>query len=137
MASAARFRERSAKSGYKKAQPLLGEALEQVAKGWLLPPTPLASDGEPTAWKSTRYDVILASARFSPEGSEIATTWGIRWRTWLVLYTLRSSFLRGIASLLFHACYQLRVANGRHSMPIAKSLTNSFRLDPPTDGMRL
>ena len=48
--AAPRFRERAAKSGMKHDQLLWGESLQQVEKGWLVPPTPLEAGGTPLNW---------------------------------------------------------------------------------------
>lgn len=55
--AAHRFRERSAKSGFKNAIPLRAESLERVKKGWLSPPVPLAHDGKPIRWRPNSYDI--------------------------------------------------------------------------------
>ena len=57
--AASRFRERAEKSGRKNAQPLWDEALEQVKKGWLLPPAELAADGRPASWRSEKYNIAF------------------------------------------------------------------------------
>ena len=46
-AESARFRDRADKSGFKNAHPLWGDALQQVEKGWLMPPTAHSADGRP------------------------------------------------------------------------------------------
>ena len=59
--AAHRFKELSLKSGLENAQQLLTAAMEQVKRGWLLPPTPLASDGNLLSW---RPSIINISFRF-------------------------------------------------------------------------
>ena len=54
-----RFRERAAKSGVKNAGPLWKEALEQVEKGWLSPPSQLRSDGRPYSWKLKGFNIAF------------------------------------------------------------------------------
>ena len=50
-----RFRERAAKSGFKNSHVLWGDALQQVGKGWLMPPTPLDLDGRPFTWRPSQF----------------------------------------------------------------------------------
>ena len=54
-----RFRERADKSGFRNSQVLWGEALQQVEKGWLLPPTPLDVDERPIAWNSSQFYIVF------------------------------------------------------------------------------
>ena len=54
-----RFRERAAESGHKHAQVLWAEALEQVGKGWLIPPQQLRLDDRPLPWKSDSFNISL------------------------------------------------------------------------------
>ena len=55
--SARRVRERAAKSGFKDAHLMRGEALAQAKKGWILPPVALAPGGKPLHWRSIVYNI--------------------------------------------------------------------------------
>ena len=48
---AGRFRTRAAASGFKYAEELWSEALDQCSKGWLAPPVPLDADGRPFGYE--------------------------------------------------------------------------------------
>ena len=52
-----RFRDRVAKSGFKNAKAFRGESLQQMEKGWVMPPTPLDMDGRPFTWRSSQFNI--------------------------------------------------------------------------------
>ena len=67
--AAARFRERAAKSGYKNADKLWSEAMQQVDKGWLHQPVKLDRDGKPENFTGQSYNIAF---RFGvPQSSKL------------------------------------------------------------------
>ena len=62
-----RFSERAQKSGFKNAKHLWNEALEQQSKGWLTPPFPLATKGDPFTLRDEKLNVAF---RFGVEQAD-------------------------------------------------------------------
>lgn len=63
----ARFRERAPKSGWKNAEALWKEAMEQHSMGWLAAPVPLNDSGRPTDQPSGNYNIVF---RFGVEQAD-------------------------------------------------------------------
>merc|ERR1712112_644887 len=57
--NASRFRDRASKSGFKNANALWSEALEQCEKGWLTRPFPLCSKGRPFVLENSKLNIAF------------------------------------------------------------------------------